>query len=105
MSGSFGLYLHIPFCKSKCAYCDFYSLCGTEGKTVFLDCLSKESGSEKQYIDGNQLSTIYFGGGTPSLLSANDYKLLFESIGREYDIGRCTEITLEANPDDLVPLT
>ncbi|HPH56848.1 MAG TPA: radical SAM family heme chaperone HemW [Bacteroidales bacterium] len=103
MSGSFGLYLHIPFCKSKCAYCDFYSLCGTEGKTVFLDCLSKESGSEKQYIDGNQLSTIYFGGGTPSLLSANDYKLLFESIGREYDIGRCTEITLEANPDDLSP--
>lgn len=103
MPGNFGLYIHVPFCKSKCAYCDFYSLCGTSDKAVFLDCLSRESAYEKQYINGNQPSTIYFGGGTPSLLSAGDYKLLFEGISKEYDLSHCTEITLEANPDDLSP--
>ncbi len=103
MSGIFGLYIHIPFCKSKCAYCDFYSLCSTADKAVFLDCLLRELRSEKQYTGGNQLSTIYFGGGTPSLLTAEDYKLIFDGISREYDLGHCTEITLEANPDDLNP--
>ncbi|MDD2560678.1 MAG: radical SAM family heme chaperone HemW, partial [Bacteroidales bacterium] len=103
MHGVLGLYIHIPFCKSKCAYCDFYSLSDKTEKNAYLDCLLKELRSEKHYIDGNQLSTIYFGGGTPSLLNAEDYKFLFENISREYDSSHCNEITLEANPDDLNP--
>lgn len=100
-----GLYLHIPFCKSKCYYCDFYSVSETGMKVEWLDALLMELKSESAFLGTERpvLRTIYFGGGTPSQLSFNEFERIFEAIERYYDLSECEEITLEANPDDLTP--
>lgn len=96
-----GLYIHVPFCAKRCLYCDFYSNTEMKYKMPYLDALVREMELRKTYLDGEPLETIYFGGGTPSQLSAADLERLFEAIDRHFDIGGCREITLEANPDDL----
>lgn len=96
-----GLYIHIPFCAKRCLYCDFYSHTEMKYKTPYLDALVREMELRKVYLDGEPLETIYFGGGTPSQLSAPDFERLFEVIDRHFDVQACREITLEANPDDL----
>lgn len=100
-----GLYLHIPFCKSKCFYCDFYSVSETGMKVEWLDALLMELKSESAFLGTERpvLRTIYFGGGTPSQLSFNEFERIFEAIEQYYDLSDCEEITLEANPDDLTP--
>lgn len=98
-----GIYLHIPFCKSRCSYCDFYSTTSGNSKERYLEMLCKEIKSRKNYIAGYPVRTIYFGGGTPSQLNINDFKCIFEAISTTFDISQCEEITLEANPDDLNP--
>lgn len=103
MSDHFGLYIHIPFCKSKCAYCDFYSVTCFSQKEALLHCLLAELSTEQEYIGLKHISTVYMGGGTPSLLTAQDYAEIFEEIGRHYDLTRCSEVSLEANPEDLNP--
>ena len=95
------IYLHIPFCKSKCGYCGFYSLPSTKLKDRFLDTLKEEIAVRTDYLRGEAVSTIYFGGGTPSLLSAEEIGSLLHLINMHFPIAPKPEITLEANPDTL----
>lgn len=99
-----GIYIHIPFCKTRCIYCDFYSTTLVNGwKERFVNALCKEIEMRKEYLDGRCIDTVYFGGGTPSLLSAEDFAVIFDCLSKCFDLSQCTEITLEANPDDLTP--
>lgn len=95
-----GLYIHIPICKSRCYYCDFYSSTYQGNKRELISAMKKELESRADYLNGECVQTIYLGGGTPSLLSAQELDDLFESIFKNY---HCTakEITLEGNPEDL----
>ncbi|MEG1685140.1 MAG: radical SAM family heme chaperone HemW [Bacteroides sp.] len=96
-----GIYLHIPFCKSRCIYCDFYSTTQNEWIERYIDALCLELELRKDYLQGEPIETIYFGGGTPSQLCSDSFKKVFDTIHRVYGMDKCTEITLEANPDDL----
>jgi putative oxygen-independent coproporphyrinogen III oxidase len=100
-----GLYLHIPFCKSKCFYCDFYSVSQTNLKDEWLEALLQELNIEPVFLGTEKpvLRTIYFGGGTPSQLSFQEFERIFASVEANFDLSECVEITLEANPDDLTP--
>lgn len=98
------LYIHIPFCQSRCIYCDFYST--TLGRDVMLSyakAVERELHRRRQYIIGSRVHNIYIGGGTPSLLPADALKELFAAIGRDFTIDSDAEITIEANPDDVTP--
>lgn len=96
-----GIYLHIPFCKQRCIYCDFYSNTNLSYRHNYVSALSREAILRKNYIKGETVRTIYFGGGTPSLLRSADFDLLFKTLSDNYNISPEAEITLEANPDDL----
>ena len=96
-----GIYIHIPFCNSKCGYCGFYSLPSLKLKDRFLEALKTEIVMRKDYLHGQTVNTIYFGGGTPSLLSIEEIGELLHLIIFTYPIGSNPEITLEANPDTL----
>ena len=96
-----GIYLHIPFCNSKCAYCGFYSLPSLKLKERFLEALKTEIVMRKDYLHGLTVNTIYFGGGTPSLLSVTEIGDLLHLIQDHFPVVSNAEITLEANPDTL----
>jgi len=98
-----GLYIHIPFCKSKCFYCDFFSVSQVGRKKELVEALILELKTETSFLGAQRpaLHTIYFGGGTPSLLEKDDFAIIFATIEANYDLSCCEEITLEANPDDL----
>lgn len=98
-----GLYIHVPLCKSKCFYCDFFSETTLSRKNELIDALLTELKTETRFLHEVKpgLRTIYFGGGTPSLLEEPDFERIFKTISASYDITSCEEITLEANPDDL----
>ena len=96
-----GIYLHIPFCKTRCIYCDFYSTTRMDRKERYINALCKELTDRTGYLANEPIETIYFGGGTPSQLSRSDFQQVFDTIQQHYDLSRCTEITVEANPDDL----
>ena len=96
-----GIYLHIPFCKSKCHYCNFYSMASVKYKAEFLKVIHEEIVLQKDYLGDQTVNTIYFGGGTPSLLSAYEIDGLISSIFKHYKLHPKAEITLEANPDDI----
>ena len=96
-----GIYIHIPFCNSKCAYCGFYSLPSLKLKDRFLEALKAEIVARKDYLQGDAVNTIYFGGGTPSLLSLKEIGELLNHINAHYPVASNAEITLEANPDTL----
>lgn len=98
-----GLYIHIPFCKTRCVYCDFYSTIRFNLKDRYIQALCKELEMRKNYLKGEPVQTIYWGGGTPSQLQPADFQLVFDTISRIYGMADCEEITLEANPDDLTP--
>ena len=98
-----GIYLHIPFCKTRCIYCDFYTSTNNNLMESFISALCKELEMRKDYLQGEPLETIYFGGGTPSQLSLKDFRKIFNTIEQVYNTSYCKEITLEANPDDLNP--
>ena len=98
-----GLYIHIPFCAKRCLYCDFFSNTEMKYKEPYVDALIRELEMRKDYIDGEPLETIYFGGGTPSQLQSKDFERIFNAIHRLFDVSHCSEITLEANPDDMTP--
>lgn len=95
-----GIYLHIPFCKQACNYCDFHFSTSLEKKVALVAALRRELELRVAEID-EPVETIYFGGGTPSLLSINEINSLLECIFRLYHVVSSPEITLEANPDDL----
>ena len=96
-----GIYLHIPFCKRKCAYCDFYSIAQIKYKHKFVEALCKEIKLRKEFLEDEKIQTIYFGGGTPSILSINQLDEILNSLNKNFKIDKNSEITLEANPDDL----
>jgi oxygen-independent coproporphyrinogen-3 oxidase len=96
-----GLYIHIPFCKSKCGYCGFYSLPSLKLKDRFLEALKQEIVQRKDYLSNHSIHTVYFGGGTPSLLSVTEIGSLLHLINMHYPMATNAEITLEANPDTL----
>ena len=96
-----GIYIHIPFCKQACNYCDFHFSTSLKNKDGFLIALKKEIELQKDYLSNETISTIYFGGGTPSLLSETELMSVFEMLHRVFVIAPTAEITLEANPDDI----
>ncbi len=96
-----GIYIHIPFCKMKCGYCDFYSITNLRYKENFIKSLLNEISLRKNELKNVPIKTLYFGGGTPSLLSISDFKLIFEAIHSNYDADSIEEITIETNPDDV----
>lgn len=98
-----GLYIHIPFCAKRCLYCDFFSNTEMKFKEPYLDAIIREMELRKEYIGGEPVETIYFGGGTPSQLQVADFERIFEAAARLFDISNCKEVTLEANPDDMTP--
>ena len=95
-----GIYLHIPFCKQACYYCDFHFSTSLKYKTPLLEALAKELVLRKNEI-AEEIQTIYFGGGTPSILNRDEIDFLLHIIVENYPVSASPEITLEANPDDL----
>ena len=96
-----GIYIHIPFCKQKCHYCNFFSVASARLKDEFIIALLKEIEMRKDYLGYETVNTIYFGGGTPSLLLISDLALIIEHLSYHFTIDPYAEITLEANPDDI----
>src|SRR5882757_2055212 len=96
-----GIYIHIPFCKQACHYCDFHFSTSLKYKDELLQMLLKEIKLQKGYLDNETIETIYFGGGTPSLLSSDEINLLTGAITYLHTVASDAEITIEANPDDL----
>ena len=95
------LYLHIPFCKRICSYCDFYKVGAIELLPKVLEMMHREIEERADYLEDKRLTSIYFGGGTPSLLQPQDIESLICHAERKFDISGVSEITIEANPDDL----
>lgn len=97
-----GIYLHIPFCVKRCGYCDFFSTTLLERRKDYVDALAKELMMRTDYLpQPSIIQTIYFGGGTPSLLSKDQLQYLLQTIRKHYSMAQDAEITLEANPSDL----
>ncbi len=96
-----GIYLHIPFCKQACHYCDFHFSTSIGKKEEMVQALAQELSMRKETFSGQTVETIYFGGGTPSLLSNTEIQFLLDAVYAHYDVSDDPEITLEANPDDL----
>lgn len=94
-----GIYVHIPFCKSKCAYCNFFSVVSDKGRDAFLAALKREAVQRRYYLGGEAVRTVYFGGGTPSLLKPSEIAGILEVLRLNYDMIDSPEVTLEANPD------
>lgn len=96
-----GIYLHIPFCKQACFYCDFHFSTSLKKKEELVQALGKELKMRKGELKNETVETIYFGGGTPSLLSHDELGFLIDEVYKNYTVSETPEITLEANPDDL----
>ena len=96
-----GIYLHIPFCKKRCIYCDFFSTTQSEKKDNYVQALCNELKLRKDYLETECIETVYLGGGTPSQLAPKDFELIFQTLTDNFQISEKAEITLEANPDDL----
>ncbi len=96
-----GIYIHIPFCRQKCHYCNFFSIPSVKNKDRFLAALFSETGMQNNYLSGEPVNTIYFGGGTPSMLSGAEISQVIVELAKYHIIDEHAEITLEANPDDL----
>ena len=96
-----GIYIHIPFCKQACFYCDFHFSTSLKKKDTLISCLVKEIELRKEELNAKTVETIYFGGGTPSILSAREISVLIDAVYANHTVVEAPEITLEANPDDL----
>lgn len=96
-----GIYLHIPFCRKRCHYCDFFKSTDLSQKARLLQGLKKELESRSSELASEEINTIYLGGGTPSVLLVDELKSLLDTIFLNYKVSQDAEITMEANPDDL----
>lgn len=96
-----GIYIHIPYCRKACHYCNFHFSTTLHSKNDFLQCLLQEIVEQKNYLKGQQIDTIYFGGGTPSVLTEIELSQILNQISTHFSVGDKIEYTLEANPDDL----
>lgn len=99
---AFGIYIHIPFCKQACHYCDFHFSTSLKKRDDMVAALAKELQLRKDEFKNQTVETIYFGGGTPSLLTIGELHYLIETVYKNYQVSTNPEITLEANPDDLI---
>ena len=98
-----GIYLHVPFCKQACHYCNFHFSTSLKSKNGFISALLEEIALQRSYLEGEAIETIYFGGGTPSLLSAEELNTILDALYKTFPVDSGAELTLEANPDDLHP--
>ena len=98
-----GIYIHIPFCKKLCFYCDFYHVITPENNSLFIEALLKEASLRKEYTGDDSISTIYLGGGTPSVFAVKDIELIINHLKNLFIIEGGCEITIELNPDDVNP--
>lgn len=98
-----GIYIHIPYCKQKCHYCNFYSVASRSTLPALVDAIGREASLQRSYLRGQTIDTIYFGGGTPSLLNESELGYLFDAVAAGFTLSGNAEITLEANPDDITP--
>ncbi|KUF44352.1 radical SAM family heme chaperone HemW [Myroides marinus] len=96
-----GIYIHIPFCKQACHYCDFHFSTSLKKKEEMLDSIKRELFLRKDELEGEIIETIYFGGGTPSILEVDEINAMIQSVYDLFEVIDAPEITLEANPDDL----
>jgi oxygen-independent coproporphyrinogen III oxidase len=96
-----GIYIHIPFCRRACHYCNFHFSTSLQLKNDFIDALLKEIDFQKNYLVNEEVKTIYFGGGTPSILAVDEIKTILDKIYNTFTVAVVPEITLEANPDDI----
>ncbi len=96
-----GIYIHIPFCKQACHYCNFHFSTSLRNKNELLEAIVSEIGLQKDYLNNEPLETIYFGGGTPSLLEEKELDVIINALNNHHSVKEDAEITLEANPDDL----
>ena len=96
-----GIYIHIPFCKQACHYCDFHFSTSLKKKDEMVAALANEIAMRKDEFKDEVVETIYFGGGTPSILEIADLRWLIEEVFQHYNVAENPEITVEANPDDL----
>ena len=96
-----GIYIHIPFCVKKCEYCNFFSLTDVSLKDTFLAALEKEIVLRAAYLPQDKIQSVYFGGGTPSLLSPDEIEKIIDRIRAFFTLDTNPEITLEANPNNL----
>lgn len=97
-----GIYFHIPFCKQACHYCDFHFSTSLHQKEDMVKAILMEMKTRQTYLAGQKIDTIYFGGGTPSLLKADEINRLIDAVYDLFEVNDGVEITLEANPDDLL---
>lgn len=95
-----GIYIHFPFCVKRCYYCDFYSTTSLKYIDSYLKALLKEVHLRKDYLSNQAIETIYFGGGTPSVLKVQDIERVLKELKNNYSISKSVEITIEINPDD-----
>ncbi|WP_346774517.1 radical SAM family heme chaperone HemW [Sphingobacterium sp. DR205] len=95
------IYIHIPFCKQACHYCDFHFSTSLQYKTEMVSALLREIELRSPYLEDRKIESIYFGGGTPSLLDVGEISRIIDAVAKQFDISNHAEITLEANPDDL----
>jgi oxygen-independent coproporphyrinogen-3 oxidase len=98
-----GIYLHIPYCKRACHYCNFHFSTTRYQLDEMMNAIAKEASLQRDYLAGQTINTLYFGGGTPSLLDTAHLQLLLDVLQQHYVISSNAEITLEANPDDITP--
>lgn len=96
-----GIYIHTPFCKQACYYCDFHFSTSMKYKKEMLDAVNKEIEIQRSFFDNEKIETIYFGGGTPSLLSIDEINRITDTIHQHFSVAENIEVTLETNPDDL----
>lgn len=97
------LYIHIPFCRQACHYCDFHFSTNTTNKRAIVEAIAREITLRKSYLPEADMETIYFGGGTPSMLDEAELDLLLNTVHKHFHVTPDAEVTLEANPDDLSP--
>lgn len=98
-----GLYFHIPFCRRICAYCDFFRSAELKWLPAAVQTMHTEMDEQRDFLCDSNIRTIYFGGGTPSLVEPSQVQLLIDHAARLWDCSQVGEITLEANPDDITP--
>ena len=96
-----GIYIHIPYCKKLCYYCDFYHVLAPESNQAFIDALIREARLRHEYLRGDDISTIYIGGGTPSLLSPGETIRIMSELRTIFKVTEDCEITAELNPEDV----
>ncbi|MCJ7449967.1 MAG: radical SAM family heme chaperone HemW [Bacteroidales bacterium] len=96
-----GIYIHIPFCRKFCNYCDFYHIIPDSDNQIFINALLKEAEIRQDYLGKETVSTIYFGGGTPSVFSIKELDIILDHLKKLFKVDEDNEITVELNPDDV----